>query len=150
MNYAYAESTLKSQVSISAWDAIAHASPIVQLTLLILILMSVISWAIAVSKHKQMNITTSDDEKFETMFWKANSLDDIYNSLDDFKNSTKSKVFKLAYLELRKLADLEDNENNISSLKGIDNLERALRKAIDSELAKLEGRSRGKWRLCLS
>ena len=141
MNYAYAADTVKSQVTISTWDAISHASPIVQLTLLILVLMSVTSWAIAVSKHNQLKATSEADEKFENLFWKASSLDDIYNALDDFKGSSMAKVFKLAYLELRKLADSGVGHNEgAPSLKGLDNLERALRKAADSELSKLESR----------
>ena len=142
MNYAYAADTVKSHVSISAWDAIAHASPIVQLTLMILVLMSIISWAIAVSKHTQFKESMSADEKFESLFWKASSLDDIYNALDDFKKSSMAKVFKLAYLELRKLADSAGdlNSDTAPSLRGLDNLERALRKASDSEISKLESR----------
>ncbi|MCB9025691.1 MAG: protein TolQ [Bdellovibrionaceae bacterium] len=142
MNYAYASEALKSQVNVSTWDAISHASPIVQLTLLILIIMSVVSWAIAITKHKQFNEITEADAKFEHLFWRANSLDDIYAALEEFKLSSMAKVFKLAYLELRKLADSsgDNSEEQIPALKGIDNLERALRKASDSEISKLESR----------
>ena len=142
MQYLYAAENIKSQVNVSTWDAISHASPIVQLTLIILIVMSVVSWAIAISKYRQVKTTTEEDDKFENLFWKASSLDDIYEALDDFKLSAKAKVFKLAYLELRKLAEsLEGNsEKTVHSLKGIDNLERALRKATDNELSQLESR----------
>ncbi len=142
MNYAYAADVAKSQVSMGAWDAISHASLIVQLTLVILVLMSIGSWAIAVSKHTLLNEVKSFDKKFEEFFWRANSLDDIFDALGDFSNSPMANVFKVGYLELRKLADAVGESDNINSpsLRGIDNLERALQKASDSELSKLESR----------
>ncbi len=137
MNYAYA-SEVKSQVSINAWDAISHASPVVQLTLLILVFMSIICWAIALSKHKQMKEVAEADEKFESVFWKANSLDDIFETLDDFAKSSLASVFRVGYLELRKLADATGSDGDAPTLRGIDNLERSLHKASDSELSRME------------
>jgi biopolymer transport protein TolQ len=141
MNYANA-SELKTQVSMNAWDAIAHASPIVQLTLLILVFMSIISWAIAISKRKSLQEMISADEKFETLFWKANSLDDIFEAIDDFPKSPLASVFKVGYLELRKLADASgaNQQSETPTLRGIDNLQRALQKASDSEISKMESR----------
>src|SRR5690606_35768843 len=79
-------------------------------------------------------------------FWRANSLDDIFHALADHPDSSMAKVFKAGYLELRKIADSilaeakGDSDEERPLLSGIDNLERALRKSIDTEIAQLETR----------
>jgi biopolymer transport protein TolQ len=119
------------------------ASPIVQLTLMSLVGMSVVSWAIIVQKRKQFRAVESANEPFEEKFWKAGSLEDVNDNLKDFPDSNLANVFRLGYLELRKLADSnasEPNSNGAPNLSGIDNLQRAIRKAMDIEIANLESR----------
>lgn len=126
-----------------AWHAIVNASPIVQLTLLSLIGMSVVSWAIIVQKRKQFKAVSDANVPFEEKFWKAGSLEDVNDNLKDFPDSNLATVFRLGYLELRKLADANSstpNANGAPNLSGIDNLQRALRKAMDIEIANLESR----------
>jgi biopolymer transport protein TolQ len=119
------------------------ASPIVQLTLMSLVGMSVVSWAIIVQKRKQFRAVEDANEPFEEKFWKAGSLEDVNDNLKDFPDSNLANVFRLGYLELRKLADSnasEPNSNGAPNLSGIDNLQRAIRKAMDIEIANLESR----------
>ena len=143
MNYAFAADALKVGVNVSAWDAILSASLIVQATLIILLFMSVVSWAIIFTKRSSLNSVSDLDNEFEEAFWRADSLDDIFAALKDFRGSAMANIFKAGYLELRKLADSSgDNEAAEANpkLKGIDNLERSLIRALDKELAQLEGR----------
>jgi biopolymer transport protein TolQ len=105
--------------------------------------MSVVSWAIIVQKRKQFRAVESANEPFEEKFWKAGSLEDVNDNLKDFPDSNLANVFRLGYLELRKLADSnasEPNSNGAPNLSGIDNLQRAIRKAMDIEIANLESR----------
>lgn len=141
---AYAATTDTVQVTnTGAWHAIMTASPIVQLTLMSLVGMSVVSWAIIVQKRKQFRAVENANEPFEEKFWKAGSLEDVNDNLKDFPDSNLANVFRLGYLELRKLADSnasEPNSNGAPNLSGIDNLQRAIRKAMDIEIANLESR----------
>lgn len=144
MNPAQAASEVSVGVNLNVWDAILSASLVVQLTLLILIVLSVSCWAVIFYKRKQLNAVKRANEPFMNLFWKANSLDDIFDSLGDHPNSNLARVFKAGYLELRKIADsnlvTKDKDENQSSplLTGIDNLERALRKAADEEISSME------------
>lgn len=141
MNYVYASTTNVSvSVNTGAWHAITSASLPVQLTLLTLIGMSIVSWAIILKKKKQFSETISENEEFLDFFWKANSLDEISERLGDFTKSSLARVFKAGYLELRKIADsnLASGKEDSPELTGIDNMERSLRKAIDTEIAYLE------------
>jgi biopolymer transport protein TolQ len=126
-------------------EAIASANIIVQLTLLILVTASVVSWAIILTKRKQFSASFKANQPFLDAFWKANSLDDIFESLNKFPGSNLATVFRSGFLELRKLADSNlatpSGKDGVAPvLHGIDNLERALRKAIDNEIADLDAR----------
>ncbi len=132
----------KKAMDISSIDAIAQASPVVQLTLFILIAMSVVCWAITFYKYKRFKAIEQSNEPFLDLFWKANSLDDIFADVGEYPNSNYAKVFKAGYLELRKLADssLADSSSSSPLLSGIDNLERAIQKEIDKRIANMEHR----------
>ena len=143
--WAQTKESISVGVNTNAWDAIVSASPVVQLTLLILVALSVACWAIIFSKKKQLDALNESNAPFTDLFWKANSLDDIFDSLKDHPNSSLARLFKAGYLELRKIADsnLVSNKSNSDTapmLTGLDNLDRALRKASDEEIAIMEGR----------
>ncbi len=130
--------------NINAWHAIVNASPVVQLTLLTLVSMSVTSWAIMVQKRKQFRAVEEANQPFEDKFWKAGSLEDVFEHLKDFPESNLATVFRLGYMELRKIAEsglaTVATKGDTPTLSGIDNLQRALRKAIDIEISRLEAR----------
>ncbi|MCB0420038.1 MAG: protein TolQ [Bdellovibrionales bacterium] len=148
MNYAHAAptETVAKQVAVTPWEAIAHASFTVQLTLGLLVVMSIVSWAIMATKRKQFNSLSAANASFLDLFWRATSLDDIFNALEDHGESSLARVFKSGYLELRKMADsglatMASAEGSGSPLlSGIDNLERAINKSIEEELSLLESR----------
>lgn len=129
-------------VNTNAIDAIAQASPIVQLTLLILVGLSVASWAIGWTKFKNFKRLHTANELFLAKFWKVNSLDSLYEDIDQYKDSSLGRIFKAAYIEMKKLAEspLTKNEGAKPVMSGLDNLERVLRKASENELAVMERR----------
>ena len=142
---AWAAPSAKVGVKAGLFDAILGASFAVQILLLLLLSLSVISWAIALSKKKQLSISEAANNEFSERFWKAISLESIYEKISDFPDSSLARVFKSAYLELQRIADsglatpAAGNET-APRLSGIDNLERTLRKSIDSEVAISEAR----------
>lgn len=142
MNVAWAAPVSASKVAVntSSWDAILQASPIVQLTLLILIVLSVVCWAVAMTKLQQFRQVENANDPFLNKFWKTSSLDALYEDLDTYKKSSVSRVFKAGYLELQKLAESSKSSQGGLKLTGIDNIERTLRKASDMEIASLESR----------
>ena len=125
------------------WHAISSAHIVVQFTLLLLIGMSLVSWAIIVQKRKQFRLVAEANKPFEEKFWKASALDDIQHDLKHHPNSNLANVFHDGYTELKKIADSPLNKKHGGSspmLSGIDNLERSLSKSIDSQVAALESR----------
>ena len=130
-------------VNTSSMDAILAASPVVQLTLFILISLSIICWGIGYSKYQTFKRMSLSDELFLSKFWKVNSLDSLYEDISQYEDSSVARVFKAAYLEMKKISEsplLSKTEGDKPILTGLDNLERVLAKASENEIAKLESR----------
>lgn len=143
MNYAWAAPLSSSGLSVNtnAWDAIFTASPIVQLTLLILVGLSVVCWAVGLAKYKQLQDLKSANESFLEQFWQTTSLEALNQELDQsLKLSSVARTFRAGYTELQKLADQKGGSSGPLQLSGSDNLERALRKSIDLEISAMENR----------
>jgi biopolymer transport protein TolQ len=128
----------KVLVNTGAWDSIVHASPVVQLTLIILVSLSVICWAIAWTKWKQFTLMEKANSPFTERFWKASNLDQLFEDFQTHKNSSLARVFKAGYLEMQKLAEQSPMTNGHLHHSGIENLERSLRKQVDQEIAAME------------
>ncbi|MBX3020694.1 MAG: protein TolQ [Bdellovibrionales bacterium] len=137
--------TVQVATNTSAWHAIASASFVVQLVLLSLVVMSVVSWAIMVQKQRQFKAVEEANIPFEEKFWKAGSLEDVNDNLKDYPDSNMAALFRSGYVELKKIAESNllsssNSESDAPILTGLDNLQRALRKASDIEISRLEAR----------
>ena len=131
-------------------EALLQASFIVQLIILILVSLSILSWAIGWSKYKQFQSIKQANELFDHQFWKMSSLDDLFEkaaSKEAFhQGSSHARVFKAVYLEMKKIAEspmlnkLPQSETESPQLSGLDNLERSIRKAVETEVSDLESR----------
>lgn len=138
-----AEAAPSVSVNTSSIDAIAQASPVVQLTLLILIVLSVFCWAIAYSKFMTFKKIKLADELFLAKFWKVSSLDSLFEDIDQYKESSIARVFKDAYLEMKKISEsplLSTSDGEKPVLSGLDNLERVLNKSSEQEISALESK----------
>lgn len=136
---AHAAESPQVGMNIDAMDAILSASPVVQLTLLFLIFLSVMSWSIFFQKRKQIKSQQEANAAFLKYFWKAKSLDEVYKDLDAYPDSSVARLFQSGYDELQSLADQSDEHSESpAKLSGIDNIERVLRSAVDREISKLE------------
>lgn len=130
-------------VNTSGMDALAQASPVVQLTLLILVVLSIFCWAIGYNKFMTFKKIKESDELFVNKFWKVNSLDTLYEDIDQYQDSSIARVFKAAYLEMKKISEsplMTKTDGDKPVLSGLDNLERVLNKATENETSRLESR----------
>lgn len=136
---------MNSGVNTGIWHAIFSASIVVQFTLLLLIVMSVICWAIIFQKKKQFKNLEEADDEFLDVFWKANSLDEVYDDIEKYGASPVAQSFKAGFKELQRLADSDlahkiPGGESTPKLAGLDNIARALRKSIDLEVSYFESR----------
>jgi biopolymer transport protein TolQ len=103
---------------------------------------SAISWAIIVRKWLQIRRAQDASVKFLETFWQSKRLDQIYQVAESLSASPISQVFRAGYVELSKVTarnkDQAEGGGMSDELGGIENVERALKRAASSEVTALE------------
>jgi len=128
------EYELETDDGSGAWALISHADPVVKSVMIILILFSLISWAIIVQRWSLIRRAWQQSEDFLESFWRTDSLEAAHSELDRFPDSPVAQAFDAGYRELRKLQAAGPG----SSHGGIDNVSRALRRSASQSLTRLE------------
>lgn len=134
-----AQTTVEAQPK-GITEIMLDASGVVMGVLILLGILSIISWFVVGLKAFYLFRARRESQKFLDIFWQSKRLDSIYQSAEDFPLSPVSQVFKAGYIELSKLknAESEDSQTMQTQLGGIENVERALRRAMSTEIMQLE------------
>ncbi len=121
-------------------EIVTHAGPVVLGVLCLLILASVVSWSIIFKKWLHLRRAQDESVKFLETFWQSKRLDAIYQAAESLSASPISQVFRAGYVELSKVtAKKKDADDAMSDqLGGIENVERALKRAAAAEVTHLE------------
>ncbi len=117
-------------------ELIFAADLVVQLVLFGLLGMSIACWGIILNKWNVVRRAQAQSAGFTEAFWKAASLDDIYQRTGRWPSSPVAEVFKAGYVELGRLTS--GGQHGQMDLGLTENIERALRRAANVELAQLE------------
>lgn len=118
---------------------LAQASPVVKGVLVLLVLMSLVSWYIIAYKYLYLRRAASESSRFLDFFWKNQALDKIYQETGGLKHSPVNQVYRAGYVELTKLKkQARDGDTMHGRLGSIENIERALRRARTAESVHLE------------
>ena len=118
---------------------ISDAGPMAKLILLLLCGASVFCWAIIFSKWRSLKRATEENAKFLTAFWNGKTIDEVFAKTDKYPSSPVAAVFKSGVKEFKKFApEHNPDETNESSLGKVENIQRALARASNSEIASLE------------
>ncbi len=133
-----ASSTEAGKVSFGIWHSLATASMVVQLTLLTLILMSILSWAVIFYKFSFLKKVEQDDNKFLDSFHNASSLEEIEKNTNETGKSLIAIVFSDGYQELKKAAQTQSGAGEVSFISGEDNVERTLNRSLEQQILRLE------------
>ncbi len=120
----------------SILQLVAQADIVVQLVLFGLIGMSIACWGIILNKWGVVNRAYSQSASFIDAFWKAPDLDQIYQKTGRYPQSPVAEVFKAGYAELGRLT--ASGGAGAMDLGLTENIERALRRTTNTELAQLE------------
>jgi biopolymer transport protein TolQ len=113
---------------------IGDASIIVQMILLILVFFSVFSWAIIIFKRKSLRSGAAHSRKFLNAFHKSKNLAEVGEAARKYKLSPMAALFHSGFKEL---AYLTKSNPGLTAEK-IEILNRALQKASNQEIAKME------------
>ncbi len=124
----------------SVLGMILDAGLMVKFVLLILLVLSVISWTIIFLKFRYYRKINKENEAFDSEYQRSSKLSDVLPASKKYSFSTTAEVFRVGYTELTKMNKpskdaARGDEINLSSL---DNVERALNRASNTEMTKLE------------
>ena len=132
----------------SLLSMIIGAGAMVQFILLLLLVFSVVSWAIILTKYRWFRKVTKENEVFSQAYLKSMKLADLVPEAKRLKNSCIAEVFRAGYGELAKIMKVirsstpvqAEEEQGIPALemRSIDNIERAVNRACGVETTKLE------------
>jgi len=127
----------------NALELASSTGPIVKAVLFALIGLSIVSWAVIFSKWLGFRRVRRSTAVFLNSFWNGKSLDAIYAESKALSESPVSNVFRSGYKEFQKVAQKGQEKkvsNEVLAGRGMENVERALRKAAITESLRLETR----------
>ena len=125
---------------------VLYAGPMVRFVLLLLLFFSVVSWAIIFAKYRSIRKARQESARFLELFWNSRDLSEAFGASKRLDHSPISRVFRVAYVELKKInrphsSSMGDEASDDTSLRSkmvaVDNIKRALRRAVNMELTGL-------------
>ncbi len=132
----------------SLLNMVLNAGMMVQFVLLLLLLFSVISWAIILMKYRVLRQVQKENDAFLDAYMKGTKLSEIFPESKKYGNAALAEIFRSGYTELVKVTKVikespagreQEGADRLSlEMSRIDNVVRALNRARDSESTKLE------------
>jgi biopolymer transport protein TolQ len=138
---------------------IVHTGPVVKFVLLLLLLFSVISWAIIFMKYRLLSRAKVETGAFLELFWESRDLKRVYTESEALNYSPVACLFRAGYAEFSRFSKLQasasdaghaeagrhkdtgsvDRDGPLRSRQALmDNLERSLKKASIDQNKRLE------------
>ncbi len=122
--------------NLSVAHLIAQASVLVQIIMGLLLLASIVSWAVIISKRRLLSRTRNSSEKFEERFWSGGNLSDLYDSVIRNKEvDGLIPIFTAGFSEYRR----QQQAGDIDPDDAIAAVHRQMRVTQVREIERLEG-----------
>ena len=115
---------------------ILESGLVVKGVFLILILASIFSWSIILKKRKILSKLRENDEEFQDMFRKSDSLKEIMYKAELMDFSPSREIFIEGYNELNRILEISDREH--FSTFGLKSIERSLQNGMNEANSRLE------------
>jgi len=119
----------------SVIDLVLSSGPVVQGVLWLLVIMSIVTWAIVFFKWFQVRSAKTQSKRFSDVFWGSRNLAQISETSIRLKASPVAKVFAAGHKELAQILKSDKPQGDFGELENID---RALKRAKAEELTRLE------------
>ncbi|MFT5363645.1 MAG: biopolymer transport protein TolQ [Dinoroseobacter sp.] len=93
---------LAADIDFSLLALFARATITVKIVMILLVVMSVWSWAITIQKVIAFRAARKELSQFETLFWSGQALDDLYDALGPQPDGPAQKIFAAGMTEWRR------------------------------------------------
>jgi biopolymer transport protein TolQ len=126
-------------------NLILHASSVAKGTLVLLGLMSVVSWFVIGTKWLYLARAYRRSVNFVELFWRTQRLDDVWKATENDPPSPVSEVFRAGFVELAKLRKRRTEAGGDASapethIGDIESIERALARARTMAVTEMENK----------
>tara|TARA_B100000579_G_scaffold234953_1_gene192614 strand:- start:949 stop:1668 length:720 start_codon:yes stop_codon:yes gene_type:complete len=115
-----------------------QADYVVKSVIIILVLSSLYSWNVIISKIMRIRQLINQEKEFEEIFWSGNSFEDLYETLNFNNLDPKSKIFCAAISEWKKSKINSADENNFSINNLKDRMQRSMNVMFNKEVEIIE------------
>lgn len=124
---------------MSILTLVLHASTVVQLVMVSLLLVSVASWSVIFGKVSSLKRVRQDNDEFDREFWAGRTLQELYQDATRDKNgptSPQERIFAAGMREFMKLR--ERRITDVGTL--LDGARRAMRASYQREMDTIDSR----------
>ena len=121
---------------MSILNLVLHASTVVQIVMLLLLLVSVASWSVIFSKVTGLKRVRQDNNEFDREFWAGRTLQELYQDASSGKgpSSPQERIFAAGMREFMKMRERRVAE--VGTL--LDGARRAMRASYQREMDAIE------------
>jgi biopolymer transport protein TolQ len=121
---------------MSPLELILSASIPVQIVMALLLIASVISWAIMLRKRAELRRARADADRFEEVFWSGGDLSSMFRAIDQSRRVTKGMeaIFESGFREFTRLRQ----HGAVAAAQLIEGSRRGMRVALLRETDRLE------------
>ncbi len=121
---------------MSPLELVLHASLVVQVVMVLLLVASIVSWAIMLRKRAEIRRARSEADRFEEVFWSGGDLSSMFRSIDQSRRVTKGMeaIFESGFREFTRLRQ----HGAVAAAQLIEGSRRGMRVALLRETDRLE------------
>ena len=116
---------------LSIIELFLQASLVVQAVMILLLIVSIISWIVIFERYFNLNRIKDANKLFEEQFWSGKDLHEIYRSIEELSNDEligSLRVFKSGFSEFLRLS----NDQKIT-IEDLESVNRAIRVSLARE-----------------
>jgi biopolymer transport protein TolQ len=125
--------------SFSMLSAITHGGPVGIAVMLLLVILSLVTWGVILERWRTLSRLHVKSEAFLKAFWEAKSLSELHLRSKDIEYSPAREIFRTGYNEMVRVIQTRDKKGGHGSTVPFDTVKRSLGKARgveESHLAK--------------
>ncbi|MEM7289804.1 MAG: protein TolQ [Pseudomonadota bacterium] len=124
------------ETDLSYWELILNASILVQIVMILLVLASLVSWAVIFEKRKVIRRARTAAEEFEGTFWSGGDLSAMYRQIvsRDKPNVGMEGIFEGGFREFSRLT----KKSGLQAAQIVEGARRAMRVVQMKEIDSLE------------
>ncbi len=127
-----------SPEDLSIVSMVRSAGPMVQFVIYLLIVFSIATWTIILMKYLYLRRAFKESAEFIEYFWKTRDFSNAFTRAKDLKNSPVARIFRNAYIELRKMnRPASSEEGDTDFMANVESIRRILSRSRNMESVRM-------------